>query len=82
MFSRQLVLTVTFSLLLGACASNSATQSANRGPSVQCPAGKTMVCEVRSTSRITHGSFSKRGTNCACEEEGRTGATIIPDVNQ
>jgi len=82
MFNRQFVLAVTLSLLLGACASNSTTQSANRDPSVQCPAGKTMICEVRSTSRITHGSFSKRGSNCACEEEGRAGATIIPDVNQ
>lgn len=79
--SRILAVSVLLTCL-SACASTSGTQTASRSSNYQCPAGETMVCEVRSTGRITHGSFSKRGTNCACQDGSREVPTIIPEIRQ
>ena len=70
-------------LALTACASNPDNRTARRSSSYECPAGETLICEVTNTGRITHGSFGKRGTSrCSCQDEGRAGPTIIPDVHQ
>lgn len=68
-------------ILLGACASDSAERTPKYSRAVQqCPPGETLICEVPTTGRIHHGSFSKRGKSCACEEP-RAGATVIPSVD-
>ena len=69
-------------LALTACASNPDNRSARRSSSYQCPAGETLVCEVTNTGRITHGSFSKKGSKCSCEDEGQVGPTVIPGIQQ
>ena len=73
---------VLLSGCLAACATKSGTQTASKSSNYQCAAGETMVCEVRNTSRITHGSFSKRGRNCACQDSSREAPTIIPEIRQ
>lgn len=69
-------------IALCACATDGTEQESKYARSVmQCPHGETLICEVRNTGRIRHGSFSKGGKNCTCEVP-REGGTIIPSVNQ
>lgn len=79
---RALVMLIP-ALALVACASDGTERTPKyaRSGGVQCPPGETLICEVPTTGRIHHGSFSKRGKNCACEEP-RAGATVIPSVNR
>jgi len=70
------------SLMLGACASGTSTrQVAKASPEDMCKPGENLICEVSNTGRISHGSFSKRNSRCACEV-ARAGATVIPSVGQ
>ena len=67
-------------LAMGACASDGGNRTASRSAGVTCPPGETLICEVRNTGRITHGSFSNRNTNrCACEVAAN-GGTVIPSI--
>ncbi len=72
-------LIVLSALTFTACASDPNSMSARRSSDYQCPTGETLVCEVRNTSRIHHGSFSKKGSNCACQVDGTLAAPIIPN---
>lgn len=82
MISLNKLSTVVLLSLFAGCASNPDSQTVSRNSSYQCPRGETMVCEVRNTGRITHGSFSKRGKNCTCQDESREGPAIIPEIRQ
>jgi hypothetical protein len=66
-------------LVVGACAQDPAKQATENSSRVQCPPGETMVCEVRNTGRIVHGSFSKGNSRCACKDE-RSGSPNIPGI--
>ncbi len=72
-------LIVLSALSFTACASDPNSMSARRSSGYQCPTGEKLVCEVRNTGRIHHGSFSKKGSNCACQVEGTLAAPIIPN---
>jgi len=66
-------------LVVGACAQDPAKQPAKNSSRTQCPPGETMVCEVRNTGRIMHGSFSKGNSRCACKDD-RGGPPNIPGI--
>ncbi len=64
---------------VAACAQNPGKQQSENSSRTQCPPGETMVCEVRNTGRIMHGSFSKANSRCACKDS-RTDSPNIPDI--
>jgi len=75
-------LAVLLMMACGACVSNAGSRTASKSATPSCPAGETLICEVRNTGRITHGSFSKKNTTrCSCDE-ARTGGTVIPGIPQ
>ncbi len=75
-------LVLMLALSFTACASDPNNMSARRTSNYQCPAGQTLICEVTNTGRIHHGSFSKRGSNCACQIEGTEAAPNVPAIQQ
>jgi hypothetical protein len=66
-------------LAVAACAQNPGKQQSNNSPRTECPPGETMVCEVRNTGRIMHGTFSNKNSRCACKDS-RTDSPNIPDI--
>jgi hypothetical protein len=47
---------------------------------LQCPAGYTVTCDVRTTGRIHHGTFGKDYDSCSCVSTSQHGETrpVIP----
>ena len=74
-------LTIPVLLAFSACASDPSRQAGNRSQPIDCGPGKTLICEVRNTGRIKHGSFGNDAKNCSCEE-GRAGPTRVPSIDQ
>lgn len=66
-------------LAISACASDGTERPPKVSANDMCGPGETLICEVRNTGRITHGTFNKRNTTCACEE-AKSGATVIPTI--
>jgi hypothetical protein len=64
---------------VAACAQNPGKQQSENSARVQCPPGETIVCEVRNTGRIMHGTFSNKNSRCACKDS-RTDSPNIPDI--
>jgi len=75
----RMVLKSLLILMVGACAHDPGKQNTAESREFQCAAGEKMVCEVRNTGRIQHGSFSKANSRCACLDD-RAGAPNIPAV--
>lgn len=74
------VLAATLSMLVFAgCAGGGSTRAGGQA-GLQCPAGFTVTCEVRTTGRIHHGSFGKNYDSCACVSNDRHAQTapVIP----
>jgi hypothetical protein len=66
-------------LALGACASQGPQEPRRVSASDTCAPNETLVCEVSSTGRISHGGFGKEGKRCSCSDR-RTAAPRIPGI--
>ena len=81
MFSRKplLIANALLVFVVAACAQNPARQQSENSDRIKCPPGEKLVCEVRNTGRIMHGSFGNKNSRCACKDS-RTDSPNIPVI--
>ncbi len=78
--------TIAFALLLQGCATATSHATKLRVAAQKCHAGEILICDTRSSGRISDGRYGRYGAgggrrnNCFCQPEQDLDSLIGPDL--